>query len=56
MTINVPSFAAGAWVAPDSGARPIACAITGDMLAQSGNANLDVGAMHAYAREVGGPN
>ncbi|MDG1168180.1 MAG: phenylacetic acid degradation bifunctional protein PaaZ, partial [Sulfitobacter sp.] len=56
MTINVPSFAAGAWVAPDSGARPIACAITGDVLAQAGNATLDVGAMHAYAREVGGPN
>ncbi len=53
--INVSSFAAGKWVMPDSGARPVACAITGDVIAQAGNATLDVGAMHSYAREVGGP-
>ncbi len=53
--INVSSFAAGQWVAPDSGARSIACAITGDVIAQAGNAALDVVGMHSYARDVGGP-
>lgn len=51
----IPSFAAGQWVAPDSNARPIACAITGDVIAQAGNDDLDTTAMHAYARDVGGP-
>ena len=53
--LNVPSFAAGHWIDPDSAARPIECAITGDVIAQAGNSALDVGAMHAYARTVGGP-
>ena len=53
--LNVSSFAAGQWVTPDSGARPIASAITGEIIAQAGNATLDVAGMHAYAREVGGP-
>ncbi len=51
----IPSFAAGQWVAPDSGARAIPSAITGDVIAQAGNDTLDVAGMHAYAREVGGP-
>ena len=51
----IPSFAAGQWCAPDSSARPIPCAITGDVIAQAGNSALDTGAMHSYAREVGGP-
>ena len=54
--INVSSFAAGQWVMPDSGARSIASAVTGDVIAQAGNSALDVAGMHAYAREVGGPN
>ncbi|QUJ77474.1 phenylacetic acid degradation bifunctional protein PaaZ [Sulfitobacter albidus] len=53
--IDVHSFAAGHWTPSDSAARPIACAITGEIIARSGNGALDVGAMHAYAREVGGP-
>ncbi|WP_299030790.1 phenylacetic acid degradation bifunctional protein PaaZ [uncultured Sulfitobacter sp.] len=51
----IPSFAAGQWVAPDSGARSIACAITGEVIAQAGNSSMDMGEMHAYARDVGGP-
>ncbi len=52
----ISSFAAGQWVAPDSGARNIASAITGDIIAAAGNSSLDVASMHAYAREVGGKN
>ena len=52
----IPSFAAGHWIDPDSNARSIPSAITGDVLAQAGNDAIDFGAMHAYARDVGGPN
>ncbi len=52
---HVHSFAAGQWVAPGAGARPIASAITGDAIADAGNDALDVQAMLAYGREVGGP-
>ncbi len=56
MTIRmIPSYVAGAWALPDSGARPIACAITGDAFAQAGHSDLDYGAIHAHARNVGGP-
>ena len=53
--LNVSSFAAGQWVAPGSGARNIASAITGDVIAQAGNDALDVQGMLGYARDVGGP-
>ena len=53
--LNVSSFAAGEWIAPDSGARAITSAVTGEIIAQAGNSSLDVAGMHAYAREVGGP-
>ena len=52
---QVHSFAAGQWIAPGSGARAIASAITGAPLAEAGNDALDVQAMLAYARDVGGP-
>ena len=56
MTLHsVYSYAAGQWVAPGTGARSIASAITGDVIAKAGNDSLDVTAMRAYAREVGGP-
>ena len=51
----VPSFAAGAWVPPAAGARPIESAITGAVIAEAGNDALDVEAMLEYARSVGGP-
>lgn len=52
---NVQSFAAGHWIAPDSSARPIENAATGDVIAQAGNASLDVQAMLEHARTVGRP-
>ncbi len=52
---QVSSFAAGAWIAPGQGARDIASAITGEVIASAGNNALDVQAMLEHAREVGGP-
>ena len=53
--LDVQSFAAGQWIAPGTGARDIASAITGDVIARAGNDALAVQDMLAYAREVGGP-
>ncbi|MBM2290746.1 phenylacetic acid degradation bifunctional protein PaaZ [Sulfitobacter pseudonitzschiae] len=52
---HVHSFAAGQWIAPGAGARSIASAITGDVIADAGNDALDVQAMLAHGRDVGGP-
>ncbi|WP_415405277.1 phenylacetic acid degradation bifunctional protein PaaZ [Tateyamaria sp. SN3-11] len=52
---QVHSFAAGQWIAPGPGARPIASAITGDVIAEAGNDTLDVHTMRAHARDVGAP-
>lgn len=52
---QVHSFAAGQWVAPGGGAREIESAITGAPIALAGNDTLDVQAMRAHARDVGGP-
>lgn len=52
---RVESFAKGAWVGPREGARAIADASTGIVIAEAGNDALDVAGMIAYAREVGGP-
>jgi len=53
--IQVKSFAAGQWVPPGSAARPIASAVTGKVIAQSGGGALDYAAMLDYARTTGGP-
>ena len=53
--LDVASFAAGEWIAPDAGARKIESAITGLVIARAGQQNLDTGAMLDYARGVGGP-
>ncbi len=53
--LDVSSFVAGQWVAPGAGARNIASAITGDVIAQAGNDALDVQMMLDHARNVGGP-
>ncbi|MEM7520075.1 MAG: phenylacetic acid degradation bifunctional protein PaaZ, partial [Pseudomonadota bacterium] len=53
--LHVQSFSAGEWIAPNSGARAIESAITGEVIAQAGNDALDTGAMLAHAREIGGP-
>lgn len=53
--LDVQSFAAGQWIASGSGARNIASAITGEVIATAGNDTLNVQSMLGYAREVGGP-
>ncbi len=56
MTVQqISSFAAGQWVAPGPGARSIASAITGNIIAEAGNTALKVQEMLDYARDVGGP-
>ncbi|UWQ57905.1 phenylacetic acid degradation bifunctional protein PaaZ [Leisingera caerulea] len=54
--LEISSFAAGQWVAPGAGARNIASAITGEVIASAGNDALDVRGMLDYARTVGGAN
>lgn len=53
--LDVQSFVAGEWIATGPGVRPIASAITGEVIAQAGNDTLDTDAMLSYARDVGGP-
>ena len=52
---QIKSFAAGDWIAPGAGARPIASAVTGEVFAEAGNDALDVQGMLDYARASGGP-
>ncbi|WP_137702240.1 phenylacetic acid degradation bifunctional protein PaaZ [Marimonas lutisalis] len=52
---QINSFVAGKWLAPGQGARPIASAITGEVIAEAGNDALNAGAMLTHARERGGP-
>lgn len=53
--LDVKSFVAGQWVAPDEDARSIENAVTGAVLGRAGNGSLDVQAMLDHARDVGGP-
>lgn len=53
--LEVESFAAGRWIAPGAGARSIANAVTGEVMARAGNDALDVTAMLDWARGTGGP-
>ncbi|MDA5555743.1 phenylacetic acid degradation bifunctional protein PaaZ [Shimia sp. MMG029] len=53
--LQVASFAAGQWIAPNASARRIDCAITGALFAQAGNDTLNVQAMLDYARTKGAP-
>lgn len=56
MTVQkVGSFAAGEWVTPGAGARPIASAITGEVIAEAGNDALNAAGMLEFARARGGP-
>ena len=52
---DIQSFAAGQWINPGAGAREIASAITGEVIARAGNDALEVQTMLAYGRDVGGP-
>lgn len=53
--IEVKSLAAGQWIAPDSNARRIENAVTGEEIARAGNDALDTSAMLEFAREKGSP-
>ncbi|WP_416882951.1 phenylacetic acid degradation bifunctional protein PaaZ [Marivita sp.] len=56
MTVQeVKSFVAGAWLDPDSSARDIRDAVTGDVIARAGRAQVDAGAMIGHALTVGAP-
>lgn len=52
---QISSYGAGTWIAPGAGARNIASAITGEVIASAGNSALDVQALLGHARSVGGP-
>lgn len=53
--MDVKSYAQGEWIGAGAGARSIADAATGEIIAQAGGADLDMGQMHAHARRIGGP-
>ena len=53
--LEVKSFAAGEWIAPDANARAIENAVTGEQLGRAGNDALNVQGMLDYARQTGGP-
>ncbi|MEO5851269.1 MAG: phenylacetic acid degradation bifunctional protein PaaZ [Nocardioides sp.] len=58
MSTLLQSYAAGKWyTAPDcaEGGTPLLDAATGEEVARISSTGLDLGAMTAYAREVGGP-
>jgi oxepin-CoA hydrolase/3-oxo-5,6-dehydrosuberyl-CoA semialdehyde dehydrogenase len=54
MVQKVQSFVQGHWVDPGSGARTIAHAITGDVIAEAGSGTLDFGGMIDFAKAKGG--
>jgi len=53
--MKVHSYAAGDWIAPGSGARPIHSAVSGKVIAESGGAALDFARMLDFAKSKGGP-
>ncbi len=56
MTVqDIQSFVAGNWLAPDSSARDIRDAVTGDVIARAGRAQVDASAMIDHALTVGAP-
>ena len=52
---EVKSYASGQWIAPGTGARDIADAVTGEVFASAGNDHLDHQGMLDYAKSKGGP-
>lgn len=52
--LSAPSFATGRWIAPDQHARPVQCAISGDVFAEAGS-QLATDEMVNFAVEKGGP-
>jgi oxepin-CoA hydrolase/3-oxo-5,6-dehydrosuberyl-CoA semialdehyde dehydrogenase len=52
--MSIGSYALGEWIPAGRGARQIADAVTGEVFAEAGNADLDVAGMRDYARKQGG--
>ena len=55
MTSMLESYVAGHWWASGDEGTPLPDAVTGETVARIGSRGLDVGAMVAHARTVGGP-
>ncbi|MFK7890469.1 MAG: phenylacetic acid degradation bifunctional protein PaaZ [Granulosicoccus sp.] len=53
--INVNSYIAGQWIAPDNCARQIKDAVSGATIATAGHRSIDEEQLLDYARDVGGP-
>ena len=53
--LKLASYAAGKWVGPGEGARPIRSAVSGKVIAEAGGGALDFAEMLAYGKSVGGP-
>ncbi len=51
----VSSYVGNQWIKPDSSARLIHSAVTGEQIACAGNNGIDTQAMLSYARQQGGP-
>ncbi|GGI09475.1 phenylacetic acid degradation bifunctional protein PaaZ [Egicoccus halophilus] len=49
------SYVVGEWVTPEGDGEPVPNALTGEVLAVSTAAGIDMGAVVRHAREVGGP-
>ena len=52
---NIQSFIAGSWTPPDSSARDIRDAVTGEVIARAGRDHVDSGALIDHAVQVGAP-
>lgn len=55
MSRLLESYAAGRWVRPTDDGTPLLDAATGDEVARISSSGVDLGAMVAHARRVGGP-
>src|SRR6201996_2005413 len=53
--MKLQSYVADAWIAPEGNLSPIASAVTGDTVAETGTTVRDYKAMLGHARDVGGP-
>ncbi|HEV2745929.1 MAG TPA: phenylacetic acid degradation bifunctional protein PaaZ [Allosphingosinicella sp.] len=54
-TLKLLNYAQDRWYGAESALAPVASAVTGEVIAETGSGGLDFGAMLDHAREVGGP-
>ncbi len=53
--MQLQNYANGQWVPGTGKQAELIDAINGELIATTSSGRLDFGAMHTYAREVGGP-